>query len=587
MEYDFKGYATRYGVKCSDGRTIAHGAFKEFDGIQVPLVFEHDHTTPKSVIGNAVLEHRDDGLYAYGSFNNTENGIIAKELVTHGDLNALSICANDIRERNTVVSHGVVVEVSLVYRGANEGAFIDTVSFAHGETDTPYEGIIYSGENIEIAHSDSKDSSNKKTIGEIIDTMNQEQKDVLMYMVSEALAGNGSPEKGEESDNKTKNNKDISHSDGGDTMKHNVFADYKNKGTATTLSHSQLKLKNDEKQIFEEAKLCGSLKQAVLAHSATYGIENVDYLFPEAKLVDDIKFIDRDQSWVNALLSRVKFVPFRRIKSIFADITKDEARAKGYVKGNQKIDEVFSLLKRETTPTTIYKKQTMDRDDLLDLQEFNAVGMLKKEMTGKIDEEFARAILVGDGRTSSDTSKINPLNIRPIYTDDDLYSVKVPVAVDTATTEAAKITAFMDEVIRQRKKYTGSGNPIAFVTEDLLSGMTLLKDLNGHRIYKTNEELCSALRVSAIVSCPVMEGLTRSITKDNTTTTYDLAAILVNPIDYSVGRDPRVSEEGFFDDFDLNYNKEIYLTERRRSGAMTTPHAAMVFEFTTTKTVAG
>lgn len=360
-------------------------------------------------------------------------------------------------------------------------------------------------------------------------------------------------------------------------MKHNVFADSQNIKSSTTLSHSQLELKNDEKAIFSEAPNVGSLKSVVLAHSAEYGIENVDYLFPEAKLVDGVKNIDRDQSWVQVLLSRVKYVPFRRIKSVFADITADEARARGYVKGNKKLDEVITLLKRETTPTTIYKKQTMDRDDLLDLQEFNAVAMLKKEMVGKIDEEFARAILVGDGRNASDQSKINPLNIRPIATDDDLYTVKVPVAVTSSMSVAERTTALMDEVIRARKKYKGSGNPVAFVTEDLLSDMILLKDTNGHRLYKTTEELCSALRVSAIASSPVMEGVSRTVDGNK----HDLACILVNPVDYAIGRDPRVPEEGFFDDFDLNYNKEIYLTERRRSGALVTPYSALAVEFVT------
>lgn len=575
MEYDFKGYATRYGVKCSDGRTIAHGAFADYDGATVPIVWEHDHNDPLNVIGNAVLEHRDDGLVAYGTFNNTERGIAAKELVQHGDINRLSIFANHIKEKNMIVSHGNPIEVSLVFAGANEGAYIDTVSFAHGETEVPYEGILFSGDDI-MAHNDDDDISHadktkNKTVEEIINTMNEEQKQVLMYLLSEAIDEASK----DDSDDDDDDNKNVSHSDGGDIMKHNVFADSKNSGSSNVLSHSQLQLKNDEKEIFEEAKAVGSLKSAVLAHSAEYGIDNVDYLFPEAKLVDGVKNIDRDQSWVQTLLSRVKFVPFRRIKSVFADITAEEARARGYVKGNKKLDEVITLLKRETTPTTIYKKQTMDRDDLLDLQEFNAVAMLKKEMTGKIDEELARAILVGDGRTSSDQSKINPLNIRPIATDDDLYTVKVPVPVTSAMSVGEKTTALMDEIVRARKKYKGAGNPIAFVTEDLLSDMILLKDEIGHRLYKTTEELCSALRVSAIVSTPVMEGITRTVESNR----HELACILVNPVDYAVGRDPRVSEEGFFDDFDLNYNKEIYLTERRRSGALVTPYSALAVEF--------
>ncbi len=589
MEADFKGYASRYNVKCSDGRTIAHGAFADYDGATVPMVWEHDHNDPQNVIGKAVLEHRDDGLFAYGYFNNTERGIAAKELVQHGDINRLSIFANHIKERNGIVSHGNPIEVSLVFAGANEGAFIDTVSFAHGETDVPYEGIIFSGDDIVVSHSELEgessegedishaDKPSRKTVKEIFDTLNDEQKNLFMYLLTEAI-DEATKNVEDDEDNKT-DNKNVLHSDdGGDSMKHNVFADSRNSGSSKTLSHSQLELMKDEKEIFKEAQATGSLKAAVLAHSATYGIDNVDYLFPEAKLVDGVKNIDRDQTWVGILLSGLKFVPFRRIKSVFADITADEARARGYVKGNKKLDEVITLLKRETTPTTIYKKQTMDRDDLLDLEEFNAVAMLKKEMTGKIDEEFARAILVGDGRNSSDQSKINPINIRPIATDDNLYAVKVPVAVDSDMSVEDRTNAVMDEIIRSRKKYKGAGNPIAFITEDLLSDMILLKDKMGHRLYKTMEELCSALRVRSIVSCPVMEGVSRTAESKK----YDLACIIVNPVDYAVGRDPRVPEEGFFDDFDLNYNKEIYLTERRRSGALVTPYSALVVEFVST-----
>ena len=573
MEYDFSGWATRNNIRCSDGRTILKDAFKHNDGQTVPLVWNHDHNDPLNVLGHALLENRDEGVYAYCTFNDTDAGRNAKALVEHGDVTALSIYANQLKQQGPNVLHGAIREVSLVLAGANPGAFIDSI-IRHGE-ESDEEAIIYTGENLVLEHSqhtivndknldaikdnftppsgDKKDEKGEKTVQDVFDTLNEEQKTVVYALIGQAL----------DESNQNENNE----KEGNDNMKHNVF-DQDQKEKENVLTHA------DMETIISEGKRYGSLKDSFLAHTAQYGIDHIDYLFPDAKNVtNQPDFIKRDDSYVQKVLRGVHHTPFSRIKSTHANITADEARAKGYIKGHLKKEEVFTLLKRTTTPTTIYKKQKMDRDDIIDITDFDVVAYIKAEMRMMLDEEIARAILVGDGRSTSSDDKIPETNIRPIAKDEDLYTIKAPVAVAKDATEDAIAKAFIRTVIKTRKEYKGSGSPTLFTTEDMLTNCLLLEDNNGRIIYDSVDKLATTLRVKEIVPVEVMEGVTRTAGAKN----LPLMAILVNLNDYYVGAD-KGGAINMFDDFDIDYNQEKYLIETRISGALVKPYSAIAFE---------
>lgn len=549
--YDFSGWATRNNLRCSDGRTIMKDAFKHNDGQTVPLVWNHQHNDPINVLGHALLENRDEGVYAYCKFNETESGKNAKILVKNGDVSALSIYANQIKQQGSNVIHGDIREVSLVLAGANPGAFIDSV-MSHGEY-SDEEAIIYTGENISLFHADEK-SEDEETVADVFNTLTEKQKTVVYALIGQALE-----EKEESEDNDDDNN----FKGGNKTMKHNLFDNEDTK--KDILSHSDLEA------IFADAKRYGSLKDSVLAH----GIEQIDYLFPDAKNVTDTpQFIQRDMGWVQKVMKSVHHTPFSRIKSVLADITEDDARAKGYIKGKQKKDEVFTLLKRTTTPTTIYKKQKMDRDDIIDITDFDVVAWLKSEMRMMLDEEIARAILVGDGRLSSSDDKINEQNIRPIWKDDDLYTIKAPVEVASNATSDQKAKAFIRAAIKARKNYKGSGEPTLYTTEDVLTDCLLMEDTTGRIIYDSVAKLATALRVKEIVTVPVMENQTRTDSENNT---LSLMGLIVNLADYNVGVD-KGGSINMFDDFDIDYNAQKYLIETRCSGALIKPYSAIALE---------
>lgn len=594
MGFDFSGWATRNDIRCSDGRTIRRDAFKDNDGQTVPLVWNHQHNDPMNVLGHALLENRDNGVYAYCTFNDTEAGRNAKLLVEHGDVSSLSIYANKLRQNGGNVLHGVIREVSLVLAGANPGAYIDSVSAAHsddsGESDDG-EAIIYTGENIELTHSEEeaekepeekpeevkeelqeeelahadekKDTKNDKpeaeeaeedddeeekkmdkTIGDILEELTDEQQDVVYSLIGMALKQGVE----DEEDNR---------------VKHNVFDD-DNYEPEAVLSHA------DMEEILSDAKRCGSLKDAVLAH----GITNIDYLFPDAQNMENApQFIKRNQDWVNVFMKATHHTPFSRIKSVFANITGDEARAKGYIKSHQKTEEVIPLLKRITTPTTVYKKQKLDRDDVIDITDFDVVAWLKTEMRIMLDEEIARAALVGDGRSPEVDDKINEQNIRPIWTDDDLYTIKQVVTVKSTDTDDEKANAFIRACVKARKEYKGTGSPILFAPEDVITDCLLMEDTTHRRIYDSMDKLANALRVSKIVSTPVMENKTRTVSG----VTRTLKGIIVNPGDYNMGAD-KGGAVNMFDDFDIDYNQQKYLIETRCSGALTVPYSAIAVE---------
>lgn len=571
MKYDFSGWATRNNIKCSDGRTILKDAFKQHDGQTVPLVWNHQHNESANVLGHAVLENRDEGVYAYCTFNDTEAGKNAKLLVEHGDVTALSIYANQLKQKGSNVMHGTIREVSLVLAGANPGAFIDSV-IRHGEF-CEDEAVIYTGEELTLQHADDpsdkadkKDKkgddevdNNEKTIQDVFDTLNEEQKNVVYALIGQAL------EDKEMAQSAIEENENNIEEDGGEQeMKHNVF-EGKETENNNVLSHDAMET------ILKDAKRYGSLKESFLAHANSYGIKDIECLFPDAKNVNTPPdFIKRDDSYVQKVMRGVHHVPFSRIKSMFADITADQARAKGYIKGNLKKEEVFTLLKRTTTPTTIYKKQKLDRDDVVDITDFDVVAWLKMEMRMMLDEEIARAILVGDGRSSSDDDKINEMNIRPISRDEDLYCVKAPVAVAAAATEDEIAKAFIRTVIKSRKEYKGSGSPTLFTTEDVITNCLLLEDKNGRVIYDTVDKLATALRVKEIVPVEVMENAKTMVNKVE----KPLMAIMVNLADYYVGAD-KGGAINMFDDFDIDYNQQKYLMETRCSGALVKPFSAI------------
>lgn len=568
MDYDFCGWATRNNIQCSDGRIIRKDAFKSNDGQKVPLVWNHQHNDPTNILGHAMLENREEGVYAYCTFNNTDAAKDAKSLVEHGDISSLSIYANKLKQNGPNVMHGQIREVSLVLAGANPEAFIENV-ISHGE-DSDDEAIMYFGEDIELEHSDdtkeevelkkenkkmaekSTPEKDDRTIGDVFDTLTEDQKTAVYAIIGQILEDNGIGKYSEEDDKK---------------MKHNVF-EGDNYDTNDTLSHS------DMQAIISDAKRYGSMKDAVLAH----GIEHIDYLFPEAANVENMpSFIQRDMTWVGEVMNAVHHTPFSRIKSTFANITEDDARAKGYIKGKKKKDEVFSLLKRTTSPTTIYKKQKLDRDDVVDITDFDVVAWLKSEMRMMLDEEIARAILVGDGRLSSSDDKINEQNIRPIYTDDSLYTIREQIKFSATATADEKAKSFIRQSIKARKEYKGSGSPILYTTEDVLTDCLLLEDTTGRIIYDTVEKLATALRVKKIVTVPAMEGYKKT---GEDSKEYSLMGIIVNLADYNVGAD-KGGAVNMFDDFDIDYNAQKYLIETRCSGALIKPYSAIVIEATT------
>ena len=567
--YDFSGWATRNNLLCGDGRTIRKNAFIDCDGKTVPLVWNHNHDETNNVLGHALLENREEGVYAYCSFNDTESGRTAKKLVQHGDVKSLSIYANKLKQIGSDVVHGTIRELSLVLAGANPGAFIDTV-LSHGEDG---EESIIAGwdENIMLYHSADKEEEkkeeeivtdkekktekddNEKTVKDVVDSMTEEQRNVLYALVGEAVAAKDEEENG-----------------GDDEMKHNLF-DNDEIEQGDVLTHADMEM------IISDAKRYGSLKESFLAHAEDYGITNIDYLFPDAKNLDTPpQFIKRDDSWVSKVMNGTHHTPFSRIKSMFADITEDEARAKGYIKGKLKKEEVFSLLKRTTTPTTIYKKQKLDRDDVTDITDFDVVAWLKSEMRMMLDEEIARAILVGDGRLSSSDDKINESNIRPIWTDEDLYTIKATVTTSSSASDEDNAKAAIKAIIKSRKNYKGSGNPTLFTTEDFVTDCLLIEDTTGRRIYNSVTDLATTLRVKEIVTVEVMEGLKRTVGSD----THNLIGIIVNLADYNVGAD-KGGAVSMFDDFDIDYNQQKYLIETRCSGALIKPYSAIAIESVT------
>ena len=563
-KFDFSGWATKVNLKCSDGRTIMKDAFKDNDGKSVPLVWNHQHNDPSNVLGHALLQNRDEGVYAYCTFNDSEAGKTGKLLVQHGDVCALSIWANQLKQNLNNVVHGNIREVSLVLAGANPGAFIDSI-IMHGQ-ESDEEAIIYTGEDIVLSHGDDKEdkkveetekkieTGKEETVADVFNTLSEKQKNVVYAIIGQAL------EEGEGSD-------DEEESEGGKEMKHNVFDQIEEKQD-DVLSHDAMNT------IISDGKRFGSLKESFLAHADEYGIKQIDYLFPEAKSLNNPpEFIKRETGWVSTVMNGVHRTPFSRIKSSFADITADEARAKGYIKGNLKKEEVFTLLKRSTTPTTIYKKQKLDRDDIIDITDFDVVTWLKSEMRMMLDEEIARAILIGDGRLSSSDDKINEQNIRPIVNDSELYTVRVSVTVAANATSDDKAKAMIRAAVKARKNYKGSGNPTFFTTEDWLTDALLLEDTMGHRLYKNESDVAAAMRVSNIVTVPVMEGAKGP---DG----GDLIGIIVNLNDYNVGAD-KGGAINMFDDFDIDYNQQKYLIETRCSGALTKPYSALVLELAT------
>ena len=566
-KYDFSGYATKNNLLCSDGRVICKDAFKDNDGTKVPLVWQHIHDNPMNVIGHAVLENREDGVYAYGYFNDTDNAKQAKELVKHGDITSLSIYANKLTQDGRNVTHGVIREVSLVYAGANPGAMIEDIGFSHadGSFEEIDEAVIYTGEELEmeneneIEHADDSakqdsDNSDDRTVQDVFNTLNEEQKKVVYILIGQALedAGvtdNDEAEHGEEED-----------------MKKNIFENADD--NTNVLTHSEME------EIFADAKQHGSLKDAVLAH----GITDIDILFPEAKLVTPTpEIVAREMEWVSKVWSGTHKSRFSRIKSTIANLTRDEARARGYIKGNKKIEEQFNVLYRTTTPQTVYKLQKLDRDDILDITDFDVVAWLKAEMRMMLNEEIARAILIGDGRQAGTPDKIDPLHVRPIYQDADLYTVHTTVDLDPQMDTTERSNAIVDAAIRARKYYRGSGAPKFYASPDTITDLLLAKDKMGRRMYNTIDELTNALRVTEIIEVPIFEGINRTDDDDNT---HYLLGLIVNLNDYNIGAD-RGGEVSMFDDFDLNYNKYEYLLETRISGALTKPYSAIALEVDT------
>lgn len=599
MSYDFSGWATKNDLKCSDGRIIRRGAFAVNDGQRVPLVWNHQHNSIKDVLGHAMLENRDNGVYAYCSFNDSEAGQDAKKVVAHGDVEALSIWADKLVQNGPEVLHGAIREVSLVLAGANPGAFIESV-MAHGEplSNDEDEGIFYNDAILTLSHSDEGDKKNKedddvttqntstdnqdkgegKTVADVIDSLTEEQKKAVSIVVGQIVEDIQNEGSDDEDDDDYEDD-----DEGDDDMKHNLFSDSQESGAF--LSHS------DMEQIFSDAKRIGSLREAVeqniedgvLAHavdttgmdaatgSQTYGFNDPSMLFPDYKSLNTPpEWISREMDWVQKVMAGVHHTPFSRIKSLYANITEDEARARGYIKGKQKKEEVFTTLKRTTDPQTIYKKQKLDRDDIIDITDFDVVAWIKAEMRVMLDEEIARAVLIGDGRPSDSDDKIQESHIRPIATDVPLFNTQVKVSVSASADESETAKATINAAIRARKNYKGSGNPSFYTTEDVVTEMLLLEDGIGHKLYKTEAELATALRVSEIVTVEPMENQT--VTIDSTK--FPLIGVITNLADYNIGAD-KGGEVNLFDDFDIDYNQQKYLIETRISGALIKPYSAL------------
>lgn len=588
FDYDFSGWATKANVKCFDGLTIAPNAFKDCDGQVVTVVWNHDHSSPDNVLGHALLQNRKEGVYAYVKLNDTSSGQTAKACVDNGDIEAMSIYATGVQKAGRTVMHGMIKELSLVIAGCNPGALIDEVvkhSADGTETDSS-EAYIYTDSGLSLKHGldpddnpledealqHSDDSSeidkdkkgeskmadaNEKTVKEVFDTLTEEQKNVVYAIIGSALDEG----KGGESNDKGDGEED-------NTMHHC----FENDNSGTVLKHSL----DDINGIIATASKHGTLRDAFLDAGITgdelaHSIENMDYLFPDDHNLDTVpRIVDRDQTWVDKVMNSVHHVPFARVKVMFADLTEDDARAKGYIKGNYKKEQVFKLLKRSTTPTTVYKKQRFDRDDIVDMSTMDVVGFVKKEQRGKLNEELGMAFLIGDGRDDASDDKINELNIRPIFNDDDFYTIKVVVQPGTNANEDAKAKATIKSIIKARKEYKGSGSPTFYTTDDVLTDMLLLEDGIGHPLYADEAALARKLRVKEIVTVPRMEG--RKGAKGG-----DLLGIVVNLADYTVGAD-KGGEVNMFDDFNIDYNQLIYLIETRCSGAMTTPYGAMAIE---------
>lgn len=555
QKWDFSGWATRNDLHCSDGRTIRKDAFKDCDGKIVPIFWNHQHDSVDNVLGHGMLENRDEGVYFYGAFNEDEEGQKAKKRVQHGDIRSLSIMANQLRQVGGDVIHGVIREVSLVPAGANPGAFIDIV-MSHGEEVGDAMILGYDEAiSLHFYHADDEKDS-EETLEDVINSMTEKQRNTMFGLIGKAL---------EEKDEKLE--------EGDPDMKKNIFDRTNDQNTSGVLMHSDgtLVTVDEVATIFKDAKRLGSLRDAVLEH----GIDQIDYLFPDDRtLTTQPTFIQRDMGWVSDIMSSVHHTPFARVKSVFADITEDDARAKGYIKGKMKKEEFFSLIKRRTEPTTVYKKQKMDRDDMIDITDFDVAAWLKTEMRMMLNEELARAYLIGDGRLASSDEHINDQNIRPVAFDDDLFTIHADIEVASAATDDDKAKALIRGVIKNRKLYRGSGNPVMYTTEDALTDMLLLEDTLGHTLYADEAALARKLRVRKIVTVPVMEGVTGK-------NGNPLIAVVVNMGDYNVGAD-RGGAVNMFDDFDIDYNQQKYLIETRCSGALTVPYSAMAFEMKTT-----
>lgn len=569
IEPDFSGWATKYNVRCKDGRTIVPGAFAHCDGAIVPMVYMHQHKSVDQVLGKAKLSHKAEGVWADCWVNETEGGQKAKELVQHGDITAFSIFADELQESfNRAVSHGTIKELSLVLAGANTGAVITNV-IRHDDltgevyTDDTAAVMVLENGDITLAHADTK-LKDEETVEDVLNSMTPKQRSVTEGLVGAAI---------EATEEKYKNMKHDGFDEGGNEMSTNILEGDGIVTNTNVMSHA------DMTAIFTDIKRYGSLKESVIQHGfqppkyIAHSIDNIDILYPDATpLTKTPGWVSRPMGWVPKVLNGVKHSPFSKIKSVFADITEDDARAKGYIKGKFKKEEVFTLLKRATEAQMVYKKQGIDRDDWIDITSFDVAIWLKSEMRLMLDEELARAFLIGDGRSSASADKILEDHIRPIAFDDDFYTIKTVVPIGTTATETERAKGFVKSVIKTRKKYRGSGSPTLFITDDLLADLLLAEDSNGRPLYENEEKIKGVLRVSQIVTVPVMEGLK---TKDNKNT---IEAIIVNLADYTSGAD-KGGSVNLFDDFDIDYNRMKYLIETKCSGALTVPFSAMVFHF--------
>ena len=606
-KYDFSGYVARYGVRCSDGTTLMPGCFSHQNGVRVPLAWNHNHDDPELIIGHCDLEARNDGLYVYGTLNNGLKAKATKETMINGDINSLSVWANHLQRNGNDIYHGDTKEVSMVLSGADPTAYVDWMSFAHSDgyvDDNDFEAMIYSGDKIVMSTGDKEDemkdnetiahseegaeaSDGEETVEDVLNTLTDKQRNVVNAIVGMALESGGADDEDDEEEEES----EVKHNAFESKANHNAFENENGNDQMDVISHSDM-----ENYVEQAKKSRMSLRDVLadagiddlqivgnggsIAHADTntnYGVRPIDWLFPnETELNRTPEFIKRDTGWVGTFMGSVHHTPFSRVKTTFANITEDEARARGYIKGKQKKDEVFTLLKRSTTPQTIYKRQKMDRDDILDV-EIDIVPWIKGEMRMMLDEEIARAALVGDGRLSSDDDHIKEDNIRPIWKDADLYTIKSYMEVKAGATDDEIAKKFIRLAIKSRKDYKGSGNPTLFTTEDMLTNLLLLEDVNGRIIYDSEAKLATTLRVSKIVTVPVMENLSR----DDNGVTKDLMGIIVNPQDYNIGAD-KGGGVATFQDFDINFNQEIYLMETRCSGALIKPYSAIVLEKTTT-----